>query len=61
MQKILPFVCSCSVGLLGTRALDPKATGGEITRPEETLQTKKGEQGKDDHTSFENALTSPQM
>lgn len=60
-QKILPFACSCSVGLLGTRALDSKATGGEIARPEETLQTKKREQGKDDQTSFKNALTSPQM
>lgn len=60
MQKTLPFSCSCSVGLLGTRALDPKATGGGITRPEEILQTKKREHAKDDHSSLENASTSPQ-
>lgn len=61
MQKILPFACPCSVGLLGTRAPDSKATGGGITRPEETLQTKKSKHGKDNHTSLENELTSPQM
>ena len=60
MQKILPFACSCSVGLVGTRALDPKARGEGITRPEETLQTKKREHGKEDNMSLENVFTSPQ-
>lgn len=55
---MLPFACSCSVGLLGTRALGPQETGGGITRPEETLQTKR-KRGNENHSSLKNALSSP--